>query len=152
MTKVKRQVVKNRNATDARLSIDKARLDVQAIRKLEFSKDEKLWSVIKSSSVSSMLASKSTPTLPLTSYSANKLKEKSRIITQKAIHSPGLLLSGVRSSKDDMKYQIKAPIFTAKASTRTGTRYEAVISDVDDSASSDHPTTATVDPERDVSS
>ena len=115
--KVKPQVAQNLNASDSRLALDKARFDVQQVRKLEYKKDDKLWSVIKHSRVSSssMLISKSTSVLPTLSYTANKLKERSLATTQKAIHSPGVLLSGVRSTREDMNYEVKAPKFSARA-------------------------------------
>lgn len=131
--KVKRQVVHDTTPSDYRLALDKARFDVQKVRKLEYSKDDKLWSVIKKSpGTSNMLVSKSTSALPSLSYSANQLKERSRIITEKAIHSPGVLLSGVRSTKDDLKYEVRAPKFNARALSRVEKRYEAVHNSDDD--------------------
>ena len=144
--KVKPQISQNLNASDSRLALDKARFDVQQVRKLEYKKDNKLWSVIKHSKVSSsMLVSKSTSGLPTLSYTANKLKERSLATTQKAIHSPGVLLSGVRSTREDMNYEVKAPKFNARTFSRLERGNESMISIHDGSVIDNTDTAENID-------
>ena len=109
--KKNRRIANKLIVSKSRLALEKAKLDVHSCRSLEYSRDDKLWSVVKSSSLSSLRSSKTIESVPSSAYSTNRLKEHSLKITQRTMKEPGPLLSGVRSTKDDLKYVIKTPKF-----------------------------------------
>jgi tetratricopeptide (TPR) repeat protein len=114
--KLKRiRLVKN----DSQLALEETRRVVDIARSMVFEKDTTAWKPVRAKSFGNLpeLSGKKKHT-KTASYSAQRLKEESLKRTNRALQNPGKLLTGVRSSAEDLNYVRVTPSFGALGASK----------------------------------